>query len=329
MATVDVIIPCYNYARYLAQCAGSILAQEGVDLRVLIIDDCSSDDTAEVGAALARQDRRVEFRRHAVNRKNIATFNEGFDWMMAEYCVLISADDMLTPGSLRRATDLMGRDLDVGFVYGRIHQHRDGEPLPRVPADLDFPTRVTDGAEWIRGLVQNRGDGIVSPEVVVRTRLQKEVGGYDKSLPHSADISNWIRLAARGRVGFVDGPQAVYRVHDGNMHHSRDGRLMNVFEDRLRAFLAALDCCAPGYPHAAELRELAGRSLAREALWAACEAFDRNEPEAAPAEACLAFARRSDPNATTLREYAGLKWRLRCGRPLFSLLKRVLRRGAA
>ena len=52
-----------------------------VDVRVLIIDDASTDDTPEVAAALAAEDARVEFRRHAVNRGHIATYNEGLEWI--------------------------------------------------------------------------------------------------------------------------------------------------------------------------------------------------------------------------------------------------------
>jgi glycosyltransferase involved in cell wall biosynthesis len=75
MSRVDVVIPCYKYAHYLHGCVESVLSQEGVEVRVLILDDASPDNTPEVGEELARQDGRVEYRRHAVNRGNrIAPF---------------------------------------------------------------------------------------------------------------------------------------------------------------------------------------------------------------------------------------------------------------
>src|SRR5262245_8631151 len=95
--TVSVIIPCYNYAEFLPRCVESILDQPGVDVSVLVIDDCSSDDTPEVAARLAAQDPRVSVRRHEVNRGHIATYNEGLEWASGDYIVLISADDLLTP----------------------------------------------------------------------------------------------------------------------------------------------------------------------------------------------------------------------------------------
>src|SRR3954471_18429980 len=107
MSRVDVIVPCYNYAHFLRECVSSLLSQEGVDVRVLIIDDCSPDNTPEVAAKLLAKDRRVEYRRHEINIGHIATYNEGLEWGTGAYMLLLSADDMLTPGAFRRAARLM------------------------------------------------------------------------------------------------------------------------------------------------------------------------------------------------------------------------------
>src|SRR5919109_5208527 len=107
MSRVDVIIPCYNYARYLRQCVESVLTQSAVQVRALIIDDASTDDSAAVGSALAAEDARVEFRRHAVNHGHLTTYNEGLEWSAGDYTLLISADDLLVPGALNRAARLM------------------------------------------------------------------------------------------------------------------------------------------------------------------------------------------------------------------------------
>ena len=73
----------------------------GVDVRVLIIDDASTDDTPQVGQTLASTDSRVQFRRHDANKGHIATYNEGLlGWAAARYSLLLSADDALVPGAL-------------------------------------------------------------------------------------------------------------------------------------------------------------------------------------------------------------------------------------
>src|SRR5689334_17262922 len=81
LPTVDVVIPCYNYGHFLPGCVNSVLSQLGVDVRILIIDDSSPDDSAAVGQHLATQHEAVTFRRHDTNKGHIATYNEGIlDW---------------------------------------------------------------------------------------------------------------------------------------------------------------------------------------------------------------------------------------------------------
>lgn len=85
MQRVDVVIPCYNYAHFLEECVGSVLSQAGVDVRVLILDDYSPDNTPEVGMALASRDKRVTYRRHTANEGHIATYNGGSSGRAATY----------------------------------------------------------------------------------------------------------------------------------------------------------------------------------------------------------------------------------------------------
>ena len=119
MSAIDIVIPCYNYARFLRPCVESVLTQTGVHLRILIIDDASSDNTPEVGGELAGRDARIALRRNTKNKGLIATANEGImDWATAKYSLLLSADDALTPGALERAVKVMDQHSDVGMVYG-------------------------------------------------------------------------------------------------------------------------------------------------------------------------------------------------------------------
>ena len=116
---VDVVVPCYKYAHYLRGCVESVLSQEGVDVRVLIIDDCSPDNTSQVAAELMRQDGRVEYRRHETNRGHIDTYNEGLlRWAESPTCLLLSADDLCARGALRRAIEIFAIHTDVGLVHG-------------------------------------------------------------------------------------------------------------------------------------------------------------------------------------------------------------------
>jgi glycosyltransferase involved in cell wall biosynthesis len=306
MSTVDIVIPCYNYARYLRGCVQSVLSQPGVTVRVLIIDDASSDDTAEVGHELAATDSRVEFRRHNVNHGHIATYNEGLmDWSTATYCVLLSADDMLAPGSLMRAARIMNADENIGMVYGRaIHFARETE-LPSGSATERGYVRFA-GTKWIEARCRAGYNVISSPEVVVRRSVQRAIGGYRPELPHSGDLEMWLRVAAVSDIAYIAVPQAFYRVHQASMFRTK--YLTGLLDIRQRKaafdsfFLHANGTIADGK----SLQYLANCALAREALWDACRAYDHNRIEEGHLRELLEFAQSTYPDAISLPEYSAL-----------------------
>jgi glycosyltransferase involved in cell wall biosynthesis len=307
-----VIVPCYNYAHYLAACVESVLSQAGTDVELLIIDDCSTDESARVGTELAR-DPRVTFRQHVRNRGHIETYNEGLDWAQGDYTVLLSADDLLTPGALARAASVLDADPRIGMVYGgvlRFESHAD-LPTPRVGAAT---SRVWSGAEWIARRCRSGRSSVSSPEVVVRTSLYKQLGGYRPELPHSGDQEMWLRIAAHADVAFLRGvDQAFYRVHAASMSQTTYSTVIIDLYQRRAAFDALFEHHGSYLPDASLLRRDANRALAREALWRACRAFDRRRLGSESVEELEAFARDTYPRAENLREYWGLRLRRRLG----------------
>ena len=109
MASVDVIVPCYQYGHFLRDCAASVLTQDVSDLRLVIIDNASTDNTLEVAREIAAADRRVEVIAHGSNLGHLASFNEGIDRASANYFLILCADDLLAPGALVRAVSIMER----------------------------------------------------------------------------------------------------------------------------------------------------------------------------------------------------------------------------
>jgi Glycosyl transferase family 2 len=279
MSRVDVIIPCYKYGHFLRSCVESVLSQEGVDARVLIIDDASPDHTAEVATEFVRRDRRVEFRRHVVNQGHCATYNEGLLWATGDYTLLLSADDLLTPGALLRASRLMDAHPDVGFTYGRVLTFETDEPLPQ-PSTIsgDCPWQIMSGAAWLEAVCQQGANSVASPEVTVRTRVQRELGGYRKELPHSGDMEMWLRFAAHASVGILNATQAYYRMHQDNMHHAYRG--VAEFQQERAAFACLFREYGKRIPNADALQRRAYASLSRRAFRRAADCFERGETDA-------------------------------------------------
>src|SRR5215831_13362910 len=225
MHQVDVVVPCYNYGHFLQSCVESVLNHQQVAIRVLIIDDASSDDTAQVATNLAARDNRVQFRRHVINIGNIGTYNEGIEWARGDYFLILSADDYLLPGSLFRAASVFAAHPEVVLTCGQVAVADKNDFIPKISRQGNKSNyHIMTGQEFILATCANSSENPVwTPTAVVRTSAQKQVGGYSKTLPHAGDLEMWLRLAHFGSVAVLESYQAVYRRHGLNMHNSFAG----------------------------------------------------------------------------------------------------------
>ena len=322
MSSVDVIVPCYNYARFLPVCVDSILGQQGVAVRVLVLDDASTDDSEQVGRGLAERDGRLEYRRHLSNQGHIATYNEGIAWLASDYALLLSADDLLTPGALARAAAVMDSRPDVGLVYGRAIMTSDpSRHAPRTPEPSQ--TAVLAGLELVEAFCAWGGNRVPTQTAVVRSSVQREVGGYRPELPHSGDMDMWLRIAARHAVGVVAADQAFYRIHPSNMHRRYVSAVLDDLDEYRRTFEGFFAREGRALPEAERLLGLALENLARRTLWKASTLLD--EGDTAGYAALLAFAARLSPPIR--RDPLWRRVRLkRATRPVWSMIRAALRR---
>ena len=314
MNTVDVVVPCYNYGRFLDGCTKTVLSQSGVQVRLLILDDASSDDTPVIARTLAAADDRITYRRHEVNKGHIATYNEGLiDWSRAEYTVLLSADDLMSPGALARAVTVMEEHPNVGLVYGSTVRFNEESSLPKSTSDR-YGVHIWSGGDWLERRCEAGYNVITSPEVVVRGSVQRAVGGYRTDLPHAGDLEMWLRIAAVSDIAYIKGPpQAYYRVHAKSMMRSVFNRSVLDLRQRRDAFDSFIRHSQFLLSNPEALREQAHRSLAREALWDACRAYDHDQVTSRGAEELVDFACETFSEATSLPEYAALRRRKRLG----------------
>lgn len=292
-------------------------------MRVLVIDDASTDDSAQVANRLATEHDRVEFRLHEVNRGHIATYNEGLlEWADGDYSVLISADDLLTPGSLGRATAVLEANPNIGFVYGHARWWEEDEPLPAARVESTGVT-VWPGLDWLR-IVSGLGHSVISaPEVVVRTSVQQKIGGYRPELPHTADAEMWMRFALHSDVAYIKGAdQAYYRIHGKKMSNERVP-LVDLVQ-RKAAYDSFFDAHCNQIPNADRLRQRAARKIAKEALWRACRAYERRRTATTPVRELLDFANATYPSTARLPEYWGLRWRQKVGPQLCPYLQPIM-----
>ena len=237
LPTVDVVIPCYRYGHFLRECVLSVLTQEGVNVRVLIIDDASSDGSADIANQLASENSGIEVLVHQANRGHIATYNEGIEWAGNKYFLLLSADDLITPGCLWRAISIMEQHPSISMTHGNeINLLPDGEVPDLAGQGCDGQWTVRPGLELIKELCHSAVNRIRTSTVVVRTDAQKAVGGYRQQLPHAGDLEMWLRLASVGEVAETPLVQGIRRIHGVNMSTKEFGHPIADLRQLARAF---------------------------------------------------------------------------------------------
>jgi hypothetical protein len=260
---------------------------------------------------------------HTSNKGHINTYNEGIAWASADYMLILSADDYLLPGALGRSVTLMNAHPEVGFTFGRVIELDDCRTIEQPISEPDVVDRagerILSGPEFIE---LSASDNIVkTPSAVVRTTLQKRLGGYRSELPHTGDMEMWLRFAANASVGIVKEYQAVYRRHTENMSIAYTAWLPDL-EQRNRALDCFFQHCKHTLPNAEELRRMMMWSLGCCAIGFASSAFNQGEMEVS--EQLSQFALNVCPRVKRSWPWTKLRFKRRLGARAWSALRPAL-----
>lgn len=209
MPRVSVLLPVYNAADYVATSIHSVLNQSFRDLELIVIDDGSTDGSAEVIRRSIGSDPRVRF----LSRENIGfarTLNQMLEIASGELIARLDADDEALPERIATQVKFMDAHADCVVVGGgAIHIDAEGDPLS---IEL-YPQRH----EEIEQRILSGGGGIIHPSVMIRAETIRLCGGYSLDCPVVEDQDLWLRMALRGRLANLAIPLIRYRVHAGNM----------------------------------------------------------------------------------------------------------------
>jgi glycosyltransferase involved in cell wall biosynthesis len=198
---VSVIIPCYNYGRFLAEAIESVLSQDHPAVEVIVVDDGSTDNTREVVAGFGDRVRCI----HQENAGVSAARNTGIRAASHDLIALLDADDTFLPGMLSRlAATLVRLGRDYGLVAcDCLKVTSDGRLMPQKSL---APQRAAD-VHTCDLILRNR---FVVDGVVVRRDALLRAGLFDPDLRCSEDRDLWIRLSRITRLHKV--PEALVRV---------------------------------------------------------------------------------------------------------------------
>jgi glycosyltransferase involved in cell wall biosynthesis len=215
---VSVIIPTYNYARFLPQALGSALRQTFRDFEILVIDDGSTDNTADVVRPYLA-DPRVSYHRVANGGPSRAR-NLGIGRARAGLLAFLDADDVWLPAKLEKQLAVLRRDLGLGLVYSRRHF------IDEEGYELDCPEPAPHRGNVLEPLLA--GNFICLTSCLIPRRVFEAVGAFDETLGQSEDYDLWLRIAERCRFAYVDEPLVGYRVGHASISRHVEERMRTV-----------------------------------------------------------------------------------------------------
>lgn len=214
---ISVVVPCYNYARYLHDCINSLIGgktclgpmegQSFQSFEIIIVDDASTDETRETGQALADPWKGIRYIRHRRNRGTPSTLNTGVEAARGQYITILSADDMLEPWHLDTLYQVC--EAYPGRVaYGHLMQVKSGQ--------RDRPLKLPN-YDFERLLKKNpMSAGIMYPK-----KAWRDAGGYPVSMIHGRE--DWafnIALGIKGWCGMHTGGKPGYLIRREKQNRS-------------------------------------------------------------------------------------------------------------
>jgi len=226
--TVSVLVKSYNHAPYVRQTIESILGQSYQDFEILVTDDASTDETAEIVRTF--DDPRIKLGVNACNLGISGAMNATINRAQGQYFAILNSDDWALPDRLQQQVDFLDGNPHVSVVASlpRLVDERGG-PVKAFSAfekPLTFPdfSRRT----WLRHFFYE-GNCLCAPSAMIRREAYESVGLYDRRLTNMQDFDMWTRMLLAGHSIHVT-PIAMtafrLREDDGNMSAARSDTLL-------------------------------------------------------------------------------------------------------
>jgi glycosyltransferase involved in cell wall biosynthesis len=206
---VSIVLPTYDRASLIGRSIRSVLAQTYTDFELIVVDDGSLDDTADVVARF--DDPRIAYLRLEQNRGAAAARNAGIRQAAAQFLAFQDSDDEWLPEKLKIQMQSFARcDAGVGIVYSDMQRiQRNGESHYHRSPDISSGALINASTCFY----QVCRLGIQS--TVIRRECLQAVGGFNEAFPALEDLELFIRLSRHYRFHHLEMPLVRYHETDG------------------------------------------------------------------------------------------------------------------
>ncbi len=219
MSVFTILTPAYNHEKYLGECILSVVRQSFPDWEMIIIDDGSTDRTAEIAASWSQRESRIRL----IRQENqgifclAETYNKGLQKAGGRYISILEGDDLWEPDKLQRQFDILEKRPEVVVAWGRAAkvQAETGERQGIIPAEgsvipdrwKNIPTGVVLESLYIENMIP-------AVTITMRRSVLEEAGGFIQppEFP-TTDLPTLMELALKGSFCFDEKVIAAWRVY--------------------------------------------------------------------------------------------------------------------
>lgn len=223
---VSIIIPCYNYERYIIDCLLSCVNQNYSNVEIIVIDDASTDNSVEMAEKVT--DSRIKIIQHSENKGYSAAKNTGIIECQGDYIIPLDVDDMMTTVGVSKRVRYLDEHPEIDFVSGIAYKFEGSGSYSkalRKQHRLPFDRRCRIHAQGL----------------AYRRQVFKRYGLYFEPMRSKADKEYNTRLELMGaRFGKIMTKCAFYRIHDKSMLAMRnrnkayDNKITQMYNDRVK-----------------------------------------------------------------------------------------------
>ncbi len=211
--TVSVVIPTRNRAAYILQALESVFAQTYRDYEVVVVDDGSEDETAELLQPLVKAGKLRYIAQAAAGAS--AARNRGVEEARGAYIAFLDSDDLFKPGKLEKQVALFKRQPELGFVHCWFSKFDDSG------RDLGLRDTSRFDGQIYPAMLQEWDVLMAMPCMLMRKEALQKAGGFDPAMRWGEDLDLWRRIARRHPVGLVREALVGVRVHASNVSGQR------------------------------------------------------------------------------------------------------------
>jgi len=220
--TVSIVITSYNYAKYVKDAVNSVLNQTSKDLELIIIDDCSNDNSAEIIMEFANSDNRIKFIRNYENLGLAKSIQTALLAATGEWIVFLESDDVLKENYLEKKFEIAAKFPEAGLIYNNVEFF--GDNTPSQYAKYKQIINKNNIRKYPKNMFYNFGyeNPILTMSSVMIKRDLIENLNFNTPIDKLLDWYLYVQLAKKTKFCYLNEPLTKWRQHAGSYISQRE-----------------------------------------------------------------------------------------------------------